>query len=115
MKDIEKLMSRTLITYFIILIGIFILKICGLDYFGLDDGNKILLAIDSFANKYHLEFLWYTITLTLYTYIILSISCVDNSKKMKIYTICTMPFNFGIQILKTKYDIPLFFVFFFFL
>lgn len=111
MKDIEKLMSRTLITYFIILIGIVILKICGLDYFGLDDGNKILLAIDSFVNKYHLEFLWYTITLTLYTYIILSISCVDNSKKMKIYTICTMPFNFGIQILKTKYDIPLFFVF----
>lgn len=111
MKDIEKLMSRTLITYFIILIGIFILKICGLDYFGLDDGNKILLAIDSFVNKYHLEFLWYLITLTLYTYIILSISCVDNSKKMKIYTICTMPFNFGIQILKTKYDIPLFFVF----
>lgn len=111
MKDIEKLMSRTLITYFIILIGIFILKICGLDYFGLDDGNKILLAIDSFVNKYHLEFLWYTITLTLYTYIILSISCVDNSKMMKIYTICTMPFNFGIQILKTKYNIPLFFVF----
>ena len=111
MKDIEKLMSRTLITYFIILIGIFILKICGLDYFGLDDGNKILLAIDSFVNKYHLELLWYTITLTLYTYIILSISCVDNSKKMKIYTICTMPFNFGIQILKTKYDVPLFFVF----
>ncbi len=111
MKDIEKLMSRTLITYFIILIGIFILKICGLDYFGLDDGNKILMVIDSFINKYHLELLWYTITLTLYTYIILSISCVDNSKKMKLYTICTIPFNFSIQILKTKYNIPLFFVF----
>ena len=77
MRAIEKLMSRTLITYFIILIGIFISKICGLDYFGLADGNKILLAIDSFVNKYHLEFLWYIITLTLYTYIILSISCAE--------------------------------------
>ena len=100
MKDIEKLMSRTLITYFIVLIGIFILKICGLDYFGLDDGNKMLLAIDSFVNKYHLEFLWYTITLTLYTYIVLSISCVDNSKKMKIYTLIVMPLNMIPKILK---------------
>lgn len=111
MKDIEKLMSRTLITYFIILIGIFILKICGLDYFGLDDGNKILLAIDSFVNKYHLEFLWYTITLTLYTYIILSISCVDNSKKMKIYTLIVMPLNMISQILKYYFNFKLLFIF----
>ena len=111
MKDIEKLMSRTLITYFIVLIGIFILKICGLDYFGLDDGNKILLAIDSFVNKYHLEFLWYTITLTLYTYIVLSISCVDNSKKMKIYTLIVMPLNMISQILKYYFNFKLLFIF----
>lgn len=111
MKDIEKLMSRTLITYFIILIGIFILKICGLDYFGLDDGNEILMAIDSFVNKYHLELLWYTITLTLYTYIILSISCVDNSKKMKIYTLITMPLNMIPQILKYYFNFKLLFIF----
>lgn len=111
MKDVEKLMSRTLITYFIILIGIFILKICGLDYFGLDDGNKILLAIDSFVNKYHLELLWYTITLTLYTYIILSISCVDNSKKMKIYTLIVMPLNMIPQVLKYYFNFKLLFIF----
>ena len=111
MKDIEKLMSRTLITYFIVLIGIFILKICGLDYFGLDDGNKMLLAIDSFVNKYHLEFLWYTITLTLYTYIVLSISCVDNSKKMKIYTLIVMPLNMISQILKYYFNFKLLFIF----
>ena len=111
MKDIEKLMYRTLITYFIVLIGIFILKICGLDYFGLDDGNKMLLAIDSFVNKYHLEFLWYTITLTLYTYIVLSISCVDNSKKMKIYTLIVMPLNMIPQILKYYFNFKLLFIF----
>lgn len=54
-KDLDKIMSSTLSTYFIILGVVFILKICGLDYFGLDDNNKILIAIDSFVNKYHLH------------------------------------------------------------
>lgn len=53
-KDLDKIMSSTLSTYFIILGIIFILKICGLNYFGLDDNNKILISIDLFFNKYHL-------------------------------------------------------------
>lgn len=110
-KDVNKIMSRTLSTYFIILLIIFILKICGLDYFGLDDNNKILMTIDSFVDKYNLKLVWYGITLTLYTYIILSISCVDNSKKMKIFTICTMPLSFLSQLLKSTYNIPVIFIF----
>lgn len=57
-KDLDKIMSSTLSTYFIILGIIFILKICGLNYFGLDDNNKILISIDLFFNKYHLQMLW---------------------------------------------------------
>lgn len=110
-KDLDKIMSSTLSTYFIILGVVFILKICGLDYFGLDDNNKILIAIDSFVNKYHLHMLWYGITLALYTYIILSISCADNSKTMKIFTLITMPLSIISQFLKYTYNMPFIFIF----
>lgn len=109
-KDIDKIMSSTLSTYFIILGVVFILKICGLDYFGLDDNNKILIAIDSFVNKYHLHMLWYGITLALYTYIILSIACVDRSKKMKIFTLVAMPLNMIPQILKYYFNFKFLFI-----
>ena len=41
-KDLDKILSSTLKTYSIILIGIFILKLCGLDYFGLDTENLMI-------------------------------------------------------------------------
>lgn len=109
-KDLDKIMSSTLSTYFIILGVVFILKICGLDHFGLDDNNKILIAIDSFVNKYHLHMLWYGITLALYTYIILSIACVDRSKKMKIFTLVAMPLNMIPQILKYYFNFKFLFI-----
>ena len=111
MKDIEKLMSRTLITYFIILIGIFILKICGLDYFGLDDGNKIIVSINNFISKYHLQMIWSGITLMIYQVVILSISCIDNSKKMTRYAIFTTPISVFIQYLRQIIFNPTMFVF----
>lgn len=100
-KDLDKLLSSTLKTYFIILIGIFIIKLFGIDYFGLDTRNEIIVWIDDFINRFHLEMVWYGITLYIYQYVIFSITCVDNSKKMKIYTLCTLPIAIIIQILKT--------------
>lgn len=100
-KDLDKILSSTLKTYFIILIGTFIVKLFGVDYFGLDTGNEIIVWIDNFINKFHLEMVWYGITLYIYQYIIFSITCIDNSKKMKIYTLCTLPIAIVIQILKT--------------
>lgn len=100
-KDLDKLLSSTLKTYFIILIGIFIIKLFGIDYFGLDTRNEIIAWIDDFINRFHLEMVWYGITLYIYQYIIFSITCIDNSKKMKIYTLCTLPIAIVIQILKT--------------
>lgn len=110
-KDLDKILSSTLKTYFIILIGIFIVKLFGLDYFGLDTRNEIIVWIDNFINRFHLEMFWYGITLYIYTYIILSISCVDNSKCMKIYTLCILPPCLVIQQLKTMFNIPMLFVF----
>ena len=100
-KDLDKILSSTLKTYFIILIGIFIVKLFGVDYFGLDTRNEIIVWIDDFINRFHLEMVWYGITLYIYQYIIFSITCIDNSKKMKIYTLCTLPIAIVIQILKT--------------
>ena len=108
-KDLDKILSSTLKTYFIILIGIFIVKLFGVDYFGLDTRNEIIVWIDDFINRFHLEMVWYGITLYIYQYIIFSITCVDNSKKMKIYTLCTLPIAIILQIIKSNVNnIPLF-------
>lgn len=108
-KDMDKILSSTLKTYFIILIGIFIVKLFGLDYFGLDTGNEIIVLIDDFINRFHLEMVWYGITLYIYVYIVLSIASVDNSIKMKLYTLCILPIPIFLQIIKTKINnIPLF-------
>lgn len=109
-KDLDKILSSTIKTYFVILIGIFILKLFGLDYFGFDTDNEIILMIDSFINKFNLSIVWNAITLYIYTFIILSISCVDNSNKMKIYTLCVLPFCLFIQFLKTIINVPWLFV-----
>lgn len=100
-KDLDKILSSTLKTYSIILIGIFILKLCGLDYFGLDTENYIIKGIDSFITKFHLETVWYGITLYIYQYIIFSISCLDKTSRMKKYTLCTLPIAIIIQITKS--------------
>ena len=108
-KDLDKILSSTLKTYFIILIGIFVVKLFGLDYFGLDTRNEIIVWIDDFINRFHLEMVWYGITLYIYQYVIFSITCVDNSKKMKIYTLCTLLVAITLQIIKsTVNNVPLF-------
>lgn len=106
-KDLDKLLSRTLFTYFSILFVIVVLKLFGIDYFGLDMNNKIINNINNFILKWKLENVWYAITLFINTYIIFAISCNDNSKRMKIFALITMPMNMIIQLIKTKYNIPL--------
>lgn len=109
-KDIDKLLSRTLFTYFTILFIIFILKMFGFNYFQIDTNNKIINIINNFILKWHLENVWYTITLFINGIVIMSITCNDNSKKMKIYTLCFTPLFIFVQICKAKYNIPFLFV-----
>ena len=103
-------MSRTLFTYSLVLIFVFILKLFGLDYFGLDTNNEIVNKINDFISYFRLEDVWYCITLYINTYIILAISCNDDSDKIKKFTLATMPINMFIQFLKTNYNIPFLFV-----
>lgn len=105
-KDLDKILSSTLKTYFIILIGIVVVKLFGFDYFGLDTSNEIIIMIDNFIKTFHLELVWYAITLYIYQYVIFSITCVDNSKRMRIYTLFTLPIAIIIQIAKTNINCP---------
>lgn len=109
-KDLDKLISRTLFTYFSILFIVVILKLFGINYFGLDMNNKIINNINHFILKCKLENIWYSITLFINTYVIFAITCNDNSNRMKIFTLITMPINMLMQIIKTKYNIPLIFM-----
>lgn len=90
-KDYDKYLSVSLKVYLILLVFIFILKIVGLDYFGLDMNNNIVLMIDSFVFKYKLENIYYFITLYIFTIFIIGLVFKRNDKGIKllalIYTI----------------------------
>lgn len=103
-KDLDKLLSRTLFTYFSILFVIFVLKLFGLDYFGLDTNNKIIININNFVSHWRLQNIWYTITLYFNTFIVLAITCNDNSKRMKIFVIFSMVINVIIGVIEKVFD-----------
>ena len=103
-KDIDKVLSRTLFTYFTILFVIFILKMFGLNYFELDMNNKIVNGINSFITHWRLENLWYAITLYINGFVIMSITCNDNSRSMKKFVLCCTPLFILFQLLKTHYN-----------
>ncbi len=99
-KDLDKLLSRTLFTYFTILFVIFILKMFGLNYFQLDLNNKIINNINTFITNWHLENVWYAITLYINGVLVMGITCNDNSKKMKLYVLACLPLFVFVQYMK---------------
>lgn len=86
-KDFSKICIRTILTYFIIILMICCLKVFNINYFGIKYDNNLLNSFSDFVTNHKLENVWYSITLYIYTYFILSISCKDNSKKMKLYSL----------------------------
>lgn len=97
-KEFSKISIRTIMTYFAIVAVICLLRIWGIDWFKMTFDDNVINAFSSFITKYKLENIWYSITLYFYTYMILSISCKDKSKKMKIYsfiiTLIGIPYKF---------------------
>ena len=81
-KDYQKYLSKSLEVYLFVLMIIFILKIVGLDYFGLDVNNSILNSINNFVSEkvWPIDVINY-ISLTLQFYFYLCIVC----KKKKLY------------------------------
>lgn len=102
-KDYDKYLSTSLKVYLFVLVIVFILKLVGLDYFGLDSNNYVILKINNFMTKYNLVDVWYLITLYIYGFCIFSITCKDNSKKMKLFVLLCLPLSYLMAILKMKY------------
>ena len=97
-KDYDKYLTASLKVYLFVLICIFIMKLVGLDHFGLDYSNNVIVYIDNIFVKYKLlKMLVYFIELMFYQYIMTSIIVNDNSKKFKKYTLYTIPFTFIFQ------------------
>ena len=105
-RDFRKICIRTILTYFIIIFLICLLKIVNIDYFGIKYDNEVINTFSNFVVKYNLENIWYSITLYFYTYMILSISCKDNSRKMKLYsffvTLIAIPYKFMVNTIPIK-------------
>ena len=104
-KDYDKYLSVSLKVYSFVLLLILILKIVGLDYFGMDVNNPALLNLNKFITSYHLENIWYAISIYINVYIVVSITTNDNSLKLKLYMLCWLPILIFIQIVKNDNSI----------
>lgn len=96
-KDYNKYLSTSLKVYLFVLILIFILKLVGLDYFNLTTSGKVFSKIDALLPNSVLCIAYTYLLLYYTTYIITSVSCKDNSSKMKIYVLLTYPLSLGIN------------------
>lgn len=103
-ENLNKFLSKTLMIYYFLLVIIVILKLIGFEWFSLDTDNEVLITINDIFTKYHLTDVYYSITLVLYTYVIMSISCNNNSKNIKKYLLKITPLLISIKIITTKID-----------
>ena len=101
-KDLDKLFSKSIQTYYFLLVIIVIIKLLGGNYFEIVYTNKTINIINDFIMKWKLENVWYAITLYVNVYIVISITCNDNSKRLKIYNLLCMPFIIFLQTMKLK-------------
>lgn len=99
-KDLDKLFSRSIETYYFLLLIVVIIKLLGGNYFQIVYTNKTINMINDFITYWRLENVWYAITLYMNVYITLAITCNDNSKKMKKYTLYLFPLICLIQFSK---------------
>ena len=61
-KDFNKYLSTSLKVYMFVLVIVFILKLIGLDYFGLNTDNNLIMLIDKFVLKFRLTNIIYAMT-----------------------------------------------------
>ena len=102
-KDYHKYLSVTLKVYLFVLVVIFILKIVGFDYFGIDSNNVIIISLNDFLMKNNLKNYLCFIFLMIYQYIMMSIIMEENSKKLKLFNFITFPFTMMVQYYKTLF------------
>ena len=81
-KDYDKYLNASLKVYIFVLVLIFIMKLVGLDYFGLEVDNPTIVKINNFCLKYKIDHVWQFITLYIQLYLYLCLVC----KKKKLYS-----------------------------
>ena len=102
-KDYHKYLSTSLKVYTILLVIIFIMKIVGLDYFGLDLDNKIINSLTNILmNNWILKDIVCFIPLLFNQFVIISLSCNDNSKRVFRYNLILIPIYYLFEVFKIK-------------
>lgn len=102
-KDYRKYLTASLKVYLFLLIVIFIMKIVGLDYFGLDTDNKIIKYLGNLVqHNLLINNLIFFGMLCFNQYVIVSFANNDNSKKMLIYNGITIPIYYVFEGMKIK-------------
>ena len=104
-KDYDKYLSTSLKVYILVLVIVFIMKIVGLDYFGIDLNNPVLIRIEKLFVNLYIRDIWYFFTLIIYVYITIAISC--NYKKCIKYVLILSPIIYIMQWLKTIINFPI--------
>lgn len=96
-KDYDKYLSASLKVYLFVLAIIFILKLVGMDYFGLDINNPTILKISNYISNNHIGDIYYFITIYLQLYFYLCIVC--KKRKLYLFSLIGSLINFGYQII----------------
>lgn len=100
-KDYDKYLSASLKVYIFVLLFVFILKLVGMDYFALAIDNPIMIKVANVITKYRIvNNLFFFIPLALNEFVVLTYSCNDNSKKIKLYFILTLPIFYLLECFK---------------
>lgn len=109
-KDVDKLLSQTLSTYYFLLVIVFIMKLLGSKYFELALDDYAVNMICDFITKFRLENVWYCLTLYWNAYVMISITSNDNSCDIKKFNVFVLIIAFVLQLLKQTFNIPILFV-----
>ena len=100
-KDYDKYLSASLKVYIFVLLFVFILKLVGMDYFALAIDNSIMIKIANAITKHRIvNNLFFFIPLALNEFVVLTYSCNENSKKIKLYFILTLPVFYLLECFK---------------
>ena len=102
-KDYDKYLSASLKVYLFVLIIVFIMKLVGLDYFGIDVNNQIVCKINEIlmSNRY-LLIIEDLIILSIQLYFYLCIVC--EKRKLYFYAIIGSTINLIMQIILMEYS-----------
>jgi len=98
-KDYDKYLSTSLKVYLFVLVIIFIMKMVGLDYFGLDVNNLFFVKINKIISSNHIGDIYYFTTIYLQLYFYLCLVCKKN--KLYKHALIGAIINFSFQIAAT--------------